>query len=429
MPLSTETCRRGVQSTLLLLFGALRGFFEHEYLCRSCPCDAPHHRGASQESSNRSGHSGGRSAHLGEAAKQMFTMQRTYDLLFALYFVVCLEIELRKSGCLKGMVQYLNHLIHSTKVTMAVMPAFLGLLPSVGGARFSAPIVDNASKGMTITAEQKATINFWFRHIFEFSSPIIPGMILACSIVGVGVGDVIIHLVWVTALMFAIGWMMFVRPMKFEDLRAQNMGEDPDFDLQRNRLDFWLSILPVAAVFLLMVFGGVGAAVSMGVVAAAMVFVLMGTNRAVPIRDIFIGAIEWKLLRDVTCILFFIQLLDVTGVLGQVVESFKAAPLPTPVIIAGLSFLIGVLTGMSQGHVAIVMPIVALLAPAGSLDLVGVALVFGVGGQMITPTHVCLIVSLDYFKADFFKTLIPVIVAEAALLGVFSIYSYLTWAS
>ncbi len=56
-------------------------------------------------------------------------------------------------------------------------------------------------------------------------------MILACSIVGVGVGDVIIHLVWVTALMFAIGWMMFVRPMKFEDLRAQNMGEDPDFDL------------------------------------------------------------------------------------------------------------------------------------------------------------------------------------------------------
>ena len=27
---------------------------------------------------------------LGEAAKQMLTMQRTYDLLFALYFVVCL---------------------------------------------------------------------------------------------------------------------------------------------------------------------------------------------------------------------------------------------------------------------------------------------------------------------------------------------------
>ncbi len=362
------------------------------------------------------------------AAKQMLTMERTYDLLFALYFVVCLEIELRKSGCLKGMVQYLNHLIHSTKVTMSVMPAFLGLLPSVGGARFSAPIVDNASKGMTITAEQKSMINFWFRHIFEFSSPIIPGMILACSIVGVGVGDVIVHLFWVTVLMFAIGWLMFVRPMKFVDIRAQQTVDDPDFDLKRCRADFWLSILPVAVVFLLMVLGHVGAALSMGVVAVAMVPLLMFVNRGVPVKDIFIGAIEWKLLRDVSCILFFIQLLDQTGVLAQVVESFRTAPLPTPVIIAGLSFLIGVLTGMSQGHVAIVMPIVALLAPAGSLDLVGVALVFGVGGQMVTPTHVCLIVTLDYFKADFFKTLIPVIAAEALLLAVFSVYSWLTWA-
>lgn len=365
---------------------------------------------------------------LGQALKQTLTMPRTYDLLLALYFVVCLEIELRKSGCLKGMVQYLNHLIHSTKVTLAVMPAFLGLLPSVGGARFSAPIVDNASKGMTITAEQKGIVNLWFRHIFEYSSPIIPGMILACSIVGIGVGDLIAHLAWVTVLMFVVGWILFVRPMKFEDIRAQQMSDDPDFDLSHARTDFWMSILPVLAVFCLMVFCGLGAALSMAVIAVAMVPILYGMKRGVSVREIFIGAIEWKLIRDVSCILFFIALLDVTGVLAEVVSSFRAAPLPTPVIIAGLSFLIGVLTGMSQGHVAIVMPIVALLAPAGSLDLAGVALVFGVGGQMVTPTHVCLIVTLDYFKADFFKTLIPVAIAEAVVLGIFSLVTYLTWA-
>ena len=366
---------------------------------------------------------------LGTAVQQTLTMPRTYDLLFALYFVVCLEIELRKSGCLKGMVSYLNHLIHSTKVTLAVMPAFLGLLPSVGGARFSAPIVDNASKGMTISAEQKSMVNLWFRHIFEYSSPIVPGMILACSIVGVGVGQLIVHLAWVTALMFLIGWLMFVRPMKFVDIRAQNIiEEDENFDLKHCRTDFWLSILPVVAVFCLMVFGGVGAAVSMGVIATLMIPFLMFMNRAVSVKDVYVGALEWKLIRDVSCILLFIQILDTTGVLAQLVEGFRAAPLPTPVIIAGLSFLIGFLTGMSQGHVAIVMPIVALLAPAGSLDLAGVALVFGVGGQMVTPTHVCLLVTLDYFKADFFKTLTPVIVAEAVLLAIFSAYTYLTWA-
>ena len=364
-----------------------------------------------------------------DAAKQTLTMPRTYDLLFALYFVVCLEIELRKSGCLKGMVSYLNHLIHSTKVTLAVMPAFLGLLPSVGGARFSAPIVENASKGMTISPEQKSIVNLWFRHIFEYSSPIVPGMILACSIVGIGVGELIVHLAWVTILMFVLGWIPFVRPMKFTDLRAVNKEQKEAIDLAHCRTDFWLSILPVVAVFCLMVFGGVGAAVSMGAIAVLMVPLLMFMNRGVPVMDIFAGALEWKLIRDVTCILLFIQVLDVTGVLSQIVTSFRTAPLPTPVIIAGLSFLIGFLTGMSQGHVAIVMPIVAMLAPAGSLDLAGVALVFGVGGQMVTPTHVCLIVTLDYFKSDFFKTLNPIIVAEVILLAIFSLYTYLTWAA
>jgi hypothetical protein len=91
-----------------------------------------------------------------------------------------------------------------------------------------------------------------------------------------------------------------------------------------------------------------------------------------------------------------------------------------------VSFIIGILTGLSQGHVAIVMPIVAALS-MGDLDLVGVAMVFGVAGQMITPTHVCLTITVDYFKSDFFKTLIPVLIAQGALLVIFSVVSYFMW--
>ena len=107
-------------------------------------------------------------------------------------------------------------------------------------------------------------------------------------------------------------------------------------------------------------------------------------------------------------------------------EDFKASPLPVPVIIAAISFIIGILTGLSQGHVAIVMPIVAALSP-GDLNLAGVAMAFGVAGQMLTPTHMCFIVTLDYFKADFFKTLKPMFILEVMLLTVFSIYTWFTW--
>ena len=121
-------------------------------------------------------------SNLWTAAWQTATKGRTYDLLLALYFVMCLEIELRTSGTLDGMIAALQRLFSSKKITLAIMPAFLGLLPSLGGARFSAPIVEIASKGSDVTVDEKATINFWFRHIFEYVNPINPGMIVACSI-------------------------------------------------------------------------------------------------------------------------------------------------------------------------------------------------------------------------------------------------------
>ena len=145
---------------------------------------------------------------LTEDCHDMLTMNRTYDLLFALYFVMCLEIQLRRSGTLKGMVDALNRFFSSTKVVISSMPAFLGLLPSVGGARFSAPIVETACEGMDIKPESKAAINFWFRHICEFASPIIPGMILGCAIAHVSVADLVIHLFWMSVVAIAMAVAM-----------------------------------------------------------------------------------------------------------------------------------------------------------------------------------------------------------------------------
>lgn len=360
---------------------------------------------------------------LTDAVKQMFAKPGNYDLVGALYLVVCLEIELRKSGALAGMVQALYRMFASPKFTLAIMPAFLGLLPSIGGARFSAPIVEEASKGVEITAEQKAGINFWFRHIFEFSSPLVPGMILACGIAGIKIGDLILHLGWLTIVAFIVGWIFFIRPLKVKSLKR--VEEDAN-EVHKHNVDFILSLTPVIANVILMVGFDFNAAISMFIVVVAMIPILMGMNRAVSIKDIFIGALDWKLFANVLSILLFIQILDTTGLLAQIVSAFENSALPIPVIIAIISFLVGMLTGLSQGHVAIVMPIVAALS-MGDLTLAGIAMVFGVAGQMITPTHVCLTITVDYFKSDFFKTLAPVIWTQLIVLVIFAAVTYLMY--
>lgn len=360
---------------------------------------------------------------LAQAAGETLTMSRTYDIIAALYFVMCLEIELRASGALAGMVHSLQRIFSSNRVTLAVMPAFLGLLPSLGGARFSAPIVEAASEDLQLEQDHKAAINFWFRHIFEFSSPIIPGMIMACSIAGVAFSDFIAHLCWLTVLAFAAGWFVLIRPIK-NDVQKQ-LQADSD-EKSQNKTDLILSLAPVIITFCLVVFVDFNASIAMGLVTAAMWLVLRYTNRFVSLREIICGACDYKMFLNVLCILYFIQLLTVTNVLTEIVQAFQSSPLPIPVIIGSVSFIIGVLTGMSQGHVAIVMPIVAAMG-TGDLNLAGVAMAFGVAGQMLTPTHMCLVVTVDYFKSNYFKTLQPILICEIIILTIFSAVTYVMW--
>ena len=358
--------------------------------------------------------------YLPDALYTTLTSARTYDLILALYFVMCLEIELRTGGVLDGMVRALHHLLRSPKLTLAIMPAFLGLLPSLGGARFSAPIVEGAAKNLGLTAEHKANINFWFRHIFEFSSPIIPGMLMACSIANIPFSQLLRHLAWVTPLFFAIGWFVLMRPLK---LPAESKDGGGFAEHKQDYIHLLLALAPVAVNFILIVSFNFSAAAAMALVAVTLIFVLRFSNHVINIKQVFTGACDLKMLMSILCIFYFIQILTDTKVLYAIVSEFQKSPLPQPVIVAAVSFIIGVLTGMSQGHVAIVMPIIAAMAP-GDLTLAGIAMVFGVAGQMLTPTHMCLIVTLDYFKADYFKCLRTLCVMSALLLAAFSAVTY-----
>lgn len=354
------------------------------------------------------------------AFTETLTMQRTWDLLLCLYFVMCLEVELRKSGSLHGMVVTLRNIFSSNKVTLAFMPAFLGLLPSLGGARFSAPIVQEASDGIAVDDEQKSAINLWFRHIFEFSNPLMPGVILACGIANVSIGDLIDQVGWVTILCFVLGWIFLIIPLKITDPeKATNTQHDRTIDWKSLVLAFG----PIVTSFLLIVAFNVQAALAMGLVVVAFIPLYFWFKRPISVKSVFTESLDKKLFFNVVCILYFIQLLTVIGTLDEIVSVFNNSSLPQAVIIACLSFILGVMTGMGQGYIAIVVPIVALMAP-GNIVLVGIAMVYGMAGQMVTPTHLCILVTVEYFKCRLWKTIGKCGVLSLLMVLIFSAWTY-----
>ena len=103
----------------------------------------------------------------------------TIKLLLALSLIRVLELILREKNVLATMMSTAKILFKKRRAIIISMPMLIGMLPSLGGAYFSAPMVKEATSGIHMSQEEKAFINYWFRHPWEYILPLYPGILLA----------------------------------------------------------------------------------------------------------------------------------------------------------------------------------------------------------------------------------------------------------
>ena len=340
----------------------------------------------------------------------------TWEIIVALYFVMCLEYQLRTGGIIDGLMHSARQLLKSDRVLLALMPSFLGFLPSLGGAIFSAPLVENASKSYDVTQEAKTTINYWFRHVWEYTNPMFTGMLLASQLSGISLGTLVSNMAWVTLLAIVIGWIFLIAPLKSiaagpltEHDRKNTSGAAGE---SINWRVIGLGLGPVLANLFLLVVLKLSASVSMALVVVLMIFILR--QHATDVRAMLSHAFDKKLLLGVVGILFFQNVLRLSGAIGDAAQLLNHAEIPPSVIVGIIAFTGGLLTGTSQGFVALAFPFIGVLSP-GDLSLILVCFVMGTAGHMLSPAHLCLIVTLDYFNSNFARTLRPVLALQAIL--------------
>jgi len=340
----------------------------------------------------------------------------TWEIMLALYLVMCLEYQLRTNGIIDGLMEAARVVLKSDKVLLALMPAFLGFLPSLGGAIFSAPLVESAGKQYDLSPEKKTAINYWFRHLWECTNPIVPALLLASEIAQVPVGALIAHMLWVSVLCLLLGWFYYIAPLKSQ-VGAQISS--PAMRPQKN--NYWYIFMatgPIIANFILVVGFGLGPALSMLLAVVFMTLML----RQVPekIIDMLKHAFDKKLLWGIVGIMFFQYMLKETGIIADVALVLQNSGIPMMIVIGAIGLLAGILTGTGQGFVAITFPLVAAIS-TGNIPMAVVAFVAGFAGQMLSPAHLCFLVTLDYFKADFMKSMRSITVMAVVVLLALSI--------
>jgi len=363
------------------------------------------------------------------------TIERaTLELAAVLIMILILSKLLQDTGQLRRTVEKLKIIIKDSRIILAGVPAMIGLLPMVGGAIFSAPMVELAEDSEHRLDPVKRTfINHWFRHIWEYIFPLYPGLILAAGLAEVELRRMaLVQLpLTLTAIILGIVFGLLSIPVSTEKSTGLKKGKKHSKfkEIWFNLYGLIIDTLPVTLVIVLTLGFKIPILFSLGISILVTIF----TNKLKPryVFDLIKKESYIKSFILIAGIMVFRNMLEVSGAMTSIAVSFETYHIPVLVLVMVLPFLVGVITGITVAFVGICYPI---LIPFIALETQGtpamlnhlmLAFACGFAGVMISPVHVCLILTRDYFKAEpdkvYKKMLLPVIIFIITALLIFLI--------
>jgi hypothetical protein len=317
------------------------------------------------------------------------------------------------------------------------MAALIGLLPMPGGALFSAPMVDASLSALLVNKEQKTIINYWFRHIWEYWWPIFPGVILALALLKVETWLYISTMVPVTVISVLAGVLFILRPIGFAQQEVKNHVSWKALGL------FLKEILPILIIIFFILFQAAltetlarfgvrfampGALSMLPGLVAAVIWVAVFNH--VPVYRIRVSLMDRgsvSILLLIVAIMIFQGVLKESQAALQIRSELFAYHIPVAMVVMILPFLAGFITGIAVGFVGTSFPLIIPMFPdnslVGYLASAALAFTFGFMGMMLSPVHLCFLVTKDYYGASLTKSyrylLLPALSVMAAVAAVY----------
>lgn len=360
----------------------------------------------------------------------------TLLLLVLVTVIMMFSGAMKKAGAMDAFARALSSVVPSKRLALATAPLIIGTLPMPGGAILSAPLVDAFDPKRERGGHTLSATNYWFRHNLELAWPLYPAFILTTTMSGLSVGRLMLLNLYAAPLLFILG-LIFILPRNRELERAEGKQAEPA--VEKPGLAKVLSgFAPLAIV--LGGYAALDAVASRILPGLGLSAELEGTlGHYVPIflaigaaslylaarpggKGAFKGSMSahtLKLTAVVAGIKVFAALLEAGGVAEASAAELAGAGIPSLAAAAVLPFVAGLVTGVGFGYVGLSFPIVLGLFPAGSAfpleAAVVLAGVFGYAGMMLSPLHVCMVVSAEHFGSG-----LPAVIRRlAAPLGVF----------
>lgn len=346
---------------------------------------------------------------IGNVFIQAITSTSTIRTALLLTIIMFLENIMRKKHLLEKIVNSLKIIIGDYRIVMPILPAFLGLLPSAGGAMFSAPLVADACEDGQITAERKSVINFWYRHVWECVLPLYPAVIITSEVLKVNLAQFMAVLYPFSILCVVLGlpYLLYkVTPPREKSIR--HMANKISY------IELVQGMAPMFIILFLFFTFKIDILFSILIVIIGLLFIYRYNweEFSRSMREAF----SIKIIALVLGIMIFKSMLEATAVINELPSIFDQIGIPHIAVVIVLPFMVGFLTGMSQAYAAVAFPILMGLSPEINLRLMALGFVSGFVGIMLSPMHLCLILTVDYFKAKLEKVIAMMVVPSTIII-------------
>jgi hypothetical protein len=299
-----------------------------------------------------------------------------------------------------------------------------------GGALFSAPMIEDLSDEAGLSPETRTYLNYWFRHVWEYSYPLYPGLLLASTILKVDLREYTVQQ-FPLCLAAILGGSLFGLLQVPKRIRPMINGTETWNHLRTFLHGFWPVLLIILTVIIIPWPERIKEMVNPLLVMLPVTILLFGITRLGARRFLSVAGsgIDWNLIWTVLCVLIFKDVIAISGAVEELPGIFHEWGIPPIALFIVLPALIGSLTGITHSYVSVAFPLlIPFFGDPIDMSKVQLAYAFGFAGVLFSPVHLCIVLSCDYFKADIHKVFkrlwLPVSVVAVVAVCVYAAARY-----
>jgi integral membrane protein (TIGR00529 family) len=319
--------------------------------------------------------------------------RETLLLLGAFVAILLFSTLLKETGRMEEILDAFRGIFKDIRVVIALLPAMIGLMPIMGGALISAPMVVEGSDELKLSPERRTFINYWFRHIWQYTLPTYPSLILAATLIKIPVRN----LGWMNlplTLTAVVSGIFFGFWGISKSTRMKNLSN------ATSALRLFYNLCPLIFGLILVIGFQVELAYAFGLAILGMI-IFYKIEWSVLLKGLR-GSLNAELLLTVAIVMGFKKVLESSQAVHSVSSVFLSSGVPLWLIAIWVPFLIGLITGVTVAPIAIGFPVLIPLFQNDPYFLNYMVLAFasGISGDLLSPFHLCLILTKDYFRAD-----------------------------